>query len=130
MATLKDIKDRLRELNLENEYGYRKEIRLIPQALTPDESVRTMTSGTYDGRRWAVVLTGQRILFLSKPALGKPSLVAFDHEQVRAVKGRKGFLFGSLTIETEQNIYIFSNILKKSLPRFLFEAQQVGINSG
>ncbi len=119
MATLRQIKVRLRELGLENEYGYRAETKLIPDALEEGETLLHITSGIREGRRWYVLLTEGRILFLTKPTMGSPHLVAIDADGVRRVHGRKGLLFGSLGIETDEGSYSFSNVLKKSLNPFL-----------
>lgn len=123
MATLKQIKARLRELGLENEYGYRAETKLIPKSLEADEELLQMTSGIREGRRWYLVLTPRRLLLLTKPTLGTPGLVAIEREKIKGVTDRRKLFFASLTIETEEGEYVFSNVLKKSLPSFLRELQ-------
>ena len=121
MATKKEIKDRLRALGLENEYGYRAETKLIPESLAESENLLAITSGIRQGRRWFIILTEGRLLMLTKPTMGKPHLVAVQRDEVRGLEGSRGLLFGSLTVETAEGVYAFSNVLKKSLPHFLAE---------
>lgn len=123
MATLKQIKARLRELGLENEYGYRAETKLIPKSLEADEELLQMSSGIREGRRWYLVLTPRRLLFLTKPSLGSPGLIAIEREKIKSVTDHKKLFFASLTVETEEGEYVFSNVLKKSIPSFLQELQ-------
>ena len=54
---------------------------------------------------------------------GLPNVIAIPREDLRTVQGRRGLLFGSLTLETGTDTYSFSNVLKKSLPGFLEELQ-------
>ena len=121
MATKKEIKDRLRALGLENEYGYRAEAKLIPESLEAGEHLRAITSGIRESRRWFIILTEGRLLMLTKPTLGRPHLVAVQRDEVKGIEGHRGLLFGSLTVETAEGVYSFSNVLKKSLPHFLAE---------
>jgi hypothetical protein len=123
MATLKEIRARLRQLGLENEYGYRAEAKLIPRALEGDEELLQITSGVREGQRWLLIVTARRLVLLSKPTMGSPNVIAIPREDLRTVRGRRGLLFGSLTLETGTDTYSFSNVLKKSLPGFLEELQ-------
>ncbi len=119
MATLKELKARLSELGVEREYGYRRELRLLPEILKPDEELRAVTSGLHDGQRRLVVLTQRRLLVLQKPAVGKPNLLYVPREEVTAAEARRGLLFGVLTIHTSDRAFVFHNVAKKSLPPFL-----------
>ncbi len=119
MPSLKEIAARLRELGLESEYRYRAETRRIPECLSGSETLLGITSGIRGGRRWLVLCTEGRILFLTKPTLGTPDLIAFDRSDIRGVEGRKGLFFASVSISTNRDTYTFSNVLKKSLPSFL-----------
>lgn len=121
MPSMREIKARLRELGLENEFGYRAESRRIPECLEQDETLRAITSGLREGRRWYVLLTENRILYLAKPTLADPRLVAINRSEVLNVEEKRGLFFGSLTIRTAQDTYTFTNVLKKSLPSFLAE---------
>ncbi|MFO7782810.1 MAG: PH domain-containing protein [Spirochaetia bacterium] len=121
MATLQELKARLSQLGLARDYGYRRELRLLPQILEPDEELRAVTSGVHDGLRRLVVLTQRRLLVLQKPAVGKPSLLYVPREEITAAEGRRGVLFGVLTIHTSAQPFVFYNVAKKSLPPFLEE---------
>lgn len=129
MPTIKEIKARLRELGLENEFGYRAETRRIPECLEQDETLRGITAGIYQGRRWYVLLTEQRLLLLAKPTMGSPRLVAIEFGQVRNIAIKKGLIFGTLTIETTTDSYTFTNVLKKSIPSFLTATGSAGLPS-
>lgn len=123
MATLKEIRARLRQLGLENEYGYRAEAKLIPRALEEGESLLQITSGVREGQRWLLLLTERRVLLLSKPTMGSPKVVGIPREEIRGAEGKRGLFFASLTLETASDRYRFSNVLKKSFPAFLQELQ-------
>lgn len=119
MATLQELKARLSELGLERDYGYRRELRLLPDILEPDEEVRAVTSGVYDGLRRLVVLTQRRLLVLQKPTVGKASLLYVPRNDISAAEGKRGLLFAALTLHTSAQPFVFHNVLKKSLPPFL-----------
>ena len=119
MATLKELKARLSELGLERDYGYRRELKLLPETLEPDEVVCAVTSGVYDGLRRLVVLTQRRLLVLQNPPVGKPSLLYVPRKDISAAEGRRGLLFAALTLHTTAQPLVFHNVLKKSLAPFL-----------
>ena len=119
MATLKELKARLSELGLEREYGYRRELKLLPDILEPDEELRAVTSGVHDGLRRLVVLTQRRLLMLQKPPAGTPNLLYVPREEVLAVEAKRGLFFATLCLHTRARLFVFHNVLKKSLPPFL-----------
>lgn len=121
MTTLKEVKDKLRDLGLGPAYGYRREIRLIPETLRQNEQLRAITSGLYDGQRWYLLACGERLYFLAKPRMGQPQSIVIERVDIRSVKARKSVIFATITIETKRATYKFSNVLKKSLPSFLQE---------
>lgn len=123
MATLREVKAKLRELGLENEYGYRAETRLIPESLEAGEHMLSITSGIREGRRWYLLITEGRLLLLSKPTMASPSLIAIPREEIRSIDGKKGLFFASVTVDTEQGSYSFSNVLKKSFFHFISTAR-------
>ncbi|MFO8064055.1 MAG: PH domain-containing protein [Spirochaetia bacterium] len=118
MATLHQIQARLKELGLQNDYGYRRETRLLPNVLEADEQLLAVTSGVLNGMRRLVVLTERRLLFVSKPTMGEPRLFAVPREDLVAVRGSKGLVFGSLSFETADGTYRLDNVLKKSMAQF------------
>jgi hypothetical protein len=122
MASLKEIKARLHELELGNEYGYRSEIKLLPNALAAGETVLALSSGIREGRRWYLVFTEQRLLLLAKPTMGDPRLISLPREDLVEVTGHRGLIFGKIQVRTALDTYTFTNVLKKSLPSFLGEA--------
>ncbi|TVR68369.1 MAG: hypothetical protein EA427_10680 [Spirochaetaceae bacterium] len=119
MATMKEIRARLRVLGLENEFGYRREIKRLPECLERDETLIAITSGIREGARWYILLTEHRLLLLSKPTMADPRLVGIKREEIRHTEHRKGFFLASLRIDTIGGSYTFTNVLKKSLPSFL-----------
>lgn len=127
MPTMQEIKARLRELGLENEFGYRTETRRIPECLERDETLRGITAGIYGGRRWYVLLTERRLLLLAKPTLGSPQLIEIKHDQVKDLAIKKGWIFGTLTITTATDSYTFTNVLKKSIPSFMSNVASTGL---
>lgn len=116
---MNEIRARLRELGLENEFGYRREAKLLPDCLESDETLQAITGGIREGARWYILLTERRLLLLSKPSLGQVRLIGLDRSEIRQVEPRKGLIFASLSIETTQGAYTFTNVLKKSLPPFM-----------
>jgi hypothetical protein len=119
MATLKEIRKRLRQLGLESEYGYRAEAKLIPGVLEADEELQRISSGVREGQRWILLLTPRRLLFLAKPTMGDHRSVALPREAIRRVDGKRGVFFARLEIESDAGTYRFTNVLKKSLASFL-----------
>jgi hypothetical protein len=124
MATMREIRARLRQLGLETEYGYRHDTKLIPGILEGDEQLLQITSGVRKGQRWLLLITQRRLLLVTKPTMGAPTIVEIPREELLGAEGRKGLLFGSLTVRSSAGEYTFSNVLKKSLPQFLAELEK------
>jgi hypothetical protein len=119
MPSMKEIRARLRELGLENEFGYRKEIKSVPECLHRDESLLAITSGIREGKRWYILVTEGRVLILSKPPLGQLRLIGIERSAVQSVESKRGLFFATVTVATGEGTYTFTNVLKKSLPSFL-----------
>lgn len=130
MSSMKEIRSRLRDQGLENEYGYRKEVRLIPECLTHGEEFLAMSSGIRDGTRWFIVATSSRLLLLTKPSVGDLRLIGIVRDEIRSLSARRGLIFGSLQIETTQGSYTFTNVLKKSISVFLAAATPLPDGNG
>lgn len=119
MATLQELRATLSELGLKRDYGYRRELKLLPEILEADEEVHAVTSGVYDGLRRLVVLTDRRLLVLQKPTVGKPNLLSVPRNDISGAEERRGLFFAALTLQTRAQPFVFHNVLKKSLAPFL-----------
>ncbi|MCS4448526.1 PH domain-containing protein [Clostridium botulinum] len=66
MPTLNQIQQQMKEVNVTDTFGTKKEIKFLPEVLREDEEIKYMTSGFLDGNTWLVTCTNKRVIFLDK----------------------------------------------------------------
>lgn len=116
-----DIKERLKELNLHDVYGYRMEIKALPQVLGLDEELYGITSGLYHGRRWLSAVTGETVYMISSSPVSSTEVKKFARNSVHNISSRKGLFFGKIIIElADDDIIILEHVAKKSIDGFLW----------
>lgn len=114
--TKKEIQNRLTELGLQSLYGYRRELKALPQLLADDENLNGITSGVYQGRRWLLAVTHKRMIFVTANTLSGVEVKSFDLSQLVKTSNKKGFLFAAITLNLQEEEITLQHIAKQSLP--------------
>jgi len=97
--TKQEIKTWLKDKNLHDVFGYRLEVKALPQVLGFDEELFGMTSGIWKGRRWLAAVTDSAIYLISSHPAASTEVKQFSRDSVCSVSGRRGILFGKIIIE-------------------------------
>lgn len=104
-------------------FGTRKEFFCLPEILMDDEEVLGISSGFMDGNTWLIALTDRRALFLDKGLLFGLKQVSIDLDQVNAVSGSTGLMFGKIIIQDGAKSHIIEQVLKASVNNFTAKVQ-------
>jgi hypothetical protein len=78
--------------------GATREIRDLPQHLSPDETVEEMATGLYQYRRGLLVLTDRRLLFIARGSVGG-RVEDFRLDSLIAVQLESSLLLASLVMQ-------------------------------
>lgn len=93
-----DVLARLRDVNVTDLFGTKKEVKELPNILRNDETIMYATSGFVDGNTWLITCTNKRILFLDKGMIYGLKQVEIPIEKINSVSYSKGLMFGNITI--------------------------------
>lgn len=103
--------------------GTRKEFFCLPEILMDDEEVLALSSGFMDGNTWLISLTDRRVIFLDKGLIFGLKQVSIDLDQVNAVSGSTGMMFGKIIIQDGATSHVIENVLKASVNNFTSKVQ-------
>jgi hypothetical protein len=96
----------------------KKELIFLPSLLLEGEQVLAFTSGIMSGKRWFVVLTDMRILFLNKFYFFGLKQIIVDLNNVNAVSGETGIFSGRISIQDGAMIRTLDRVLLKTVLPF------------
>jgi len=108
-------------------FGTKKELKVLPDFLEPNEVVFALTSGImkqtktsndldFGPNTWLVVLTSDRFLFLDSAMLTKSvDSQSIRHSQVQAVSASQGFVFGKIMVDLGSRLLTIDNCQKATV---------------
>jgi len=108
-------------------FGTKKELKVLPNFLEPDETVFALTSGImeqsetsnsfdFGTNTWLVVLTSDRFLFLDSAMLtSSVDSQSIRHDRVQAVSASQGFLLGKIMVDLGSRILVIDNCQKATV---------------
>lgn len=101
-----------------------KELDVLPRILSPDEQVLSFSSGLMDGNTWLIVLTDTRVLFLDKGMFFGLKQSSIDLENIIAIDGETGLMFGSISISMAAGPREIKNVWKRTVNPFIKKVRQ------
>ncbi len=119
MPTLKDIKQRIKELGDVDTFGTKKEIRYLPEVLAQDETLQGLTSGLMGGNTWLIALTHRRIIFLDKGMIYGLKQKEVPLEKINSIEQKTGIVFGEIGIWDGASRMEIKNVTKKTVKPFV-----------
>jgi len=108
-------------------FGTKKELKVLPNFLEPDEVVFALTSGImeqseasnsfdFGTNTWLVVLTSDRFLFLDSAMLSSSvDSQSIRHDRVQAVSASQGFILGKIMVDLGSRILVIDNCQKATV---------------
>ncbi|WP_026882608.1 PH domain-containing protein [Clostridium akagii] len=119
MPTIEEIKNQMKDTNVTDTFGTKKEIKFLPQVLHEDEKIKYMTSGLLDGTTWLIVCTNKRIIFLDKGLLYGLKQQEIPLEKINSIGQKQGLILGSVEIWDGASKMKIDNITKKTIKPFV-----------
>ena len=104
-----------------NSFGIKKELKVLPEYLEPDEVVFALTSGVmeqtetsntldFGPNTWLVVLTSDRFLFLDAAMLtSSVDTQSIRYDKVQAVSASQGWVLGKIMVDLGSRILTIDN---------------------
>ena len=98
--------------------GTKKEIRFLPEILTPGETIKAVCSGLMDGNTWLCTLTDQRVLLLDKGMVAGLKQLELPISRIKSVSHKTGFLMGEVLVDTGGETKKIEHIVKADVLKF------------
>ena len=103
----KDIESRLHELGIYSNYYYRIELKALSHILNVDETLNSVVTGVFDGRRRMIAVTDYRIIIVASGAISAGEVTVIRRDAVKSWKFNKKILLSSIEIETSEKTFVF-----------------------
>ena len=100
--TLKQIQQRLEELNLHN-LKWKKEVRELSKILDIDEILEYATYGTIEDKIWFFAITNKRIIILKKNLFKRVQISEISIEKINSIDIETNTIFNYLLIKIGTN---------------------------
>ena len=119
MPTLEEVQAQIKLLGEVDTFGTKKEIRYLPEILSNDETILSLTSGLMDGNTWLIVCTERRVIFLDKGMIYGLKQRETPLEKINSVEQKTGMMFGSIGIWDGAAHMEIKNVMKKTVKPFV-----------
>ncbi len=117
--TIRDIKDRMKDLGVHQFYSFRRETRALPHVIGMDEELYGVTSGLWEGKRWMAAVTGRHIYFVSANPIAKTEVKVIEKKDISAVHQKKGVIFSTVVLELEGTHIELEHVVRASVDQFV-----------
>jgi hypothetical protein len=119
MPTLEEVQAQIKMLGEVDTFGTKKEVRYLPDILTNDESILSLTSGIMDGNTWLIVCAERRVIFLDKGMIYGLKQRETPLEKINSVEQKTGIMFGSIGIWDGAARMEIKNVMKGTVGPFV-----------
>ncbi len=117
------MNDRLRELGVYDSFRHRLEYRRLANLLQGDRKLIAASGGLFRGRRWLIFVLSDGWYFISAhPVTGVETLV-LPYAEIESARGKKGLMFGSLTLTLAGGAERILNMKKTAPEAFVSSIQ-------
>ncbi len=100
-------------------FGYKHDIRALPEVLEDGEEIKRMATGYYNHGSGVIVATDRRILFVNKGLLYGIKVESFPYETITSVTHEKGLSMGSIKIYSGGNKAKIESVLNREIDEFV-----------
>jgi len=124
--TRDEFKRRLRHLGVWELFAFKMETRALPGILEEDETILAATSGVWEARRWVVLATDKRWLFVRSQVVAGGEMFQKAPVEITGCVGKTGWLFGRFTLQTVSGEMTFRNVPKRTVAQVIATATPPG----
>jgi hypothetical protein len=110
--------------NGDDRFFTNKEIKALPEVLSPDETLLSFCSGMYEGNTWLLSLTDRRIVFLDKGMLWGMKQTSVDLTKINSITLDKGLFFAKIRINDGGTGYLIDMVAKGISSIFVSKVEQ------
>jgi len=123
-TTPQDIRSRMQELYVYDLYGFRPEIKALATIVYPYETINCFATGIREGLRRLVVVTGYRVIIISRRLVGGVEVTVIPRERIISHSYEKRFFTSSIEFESEEGTFHFRNVSRRVLELFEWAMEQ------
>lgn len=113
---LQTIQQQLKDANVDDTFGTKKEIKYLPEIIADDEVIQYATSGLVEGNTVLVACTNERILFVDKGMIYGVKSNEIPLDMVNGVSYSKGMILGNITVTNGAKDTVIKDVDKKTAP--------------
>lgn len=103
MATLDEIKEQIKHMDVGSKLLGMKEIKALPDILWEDEKLEKMVQGFYEKGNGVLVATNKRLIFVDKGMIYGLRVEDFPYDKVSSIQYETGMLGAKITIFASGN---------------------------
>lgn len=115
----KRIKNEISKLPSKDLWGNRVELESLDKVLDNDESIKAIITGLTDKNNWLILCTNKRIKLLNKSTFSTLKDMDIYLDKIINIDVEEGFMFGSISIETDEGVRKIENINMDSISFFV-----------
>ena len=117
---LEEILSQIKLLQIDNISSFfgRKEIKELPNILSPSENIDNLIQGVYNKGMGILVSTNRRLIFIDKGLLYGLKVEDFPLDKITSIQYETGLIFGEVKIHTSANIAKIEQVDKKAARNF------------
>ncbi|WP_084245170.1 PH domain-containing protein [Planomicrobium okeanokoites] len=129
MPSLKEIQEKLKNLDGMSKFFGRREIKELPNILWEDEELLNLVQGMYNTSQGILIATNRRLIFIDKGMFGGLKVEDFPYDKISSIQYSTGIMFGKVTIFTSWNRAEITQI-EKAHVRIFAETVRARISGG
>ena len=119
MFMARTVRERLKELNIDDLFGIKPEIKLLSRLVEAPEAIMAVASGVYDGKRRMFAVTDTVMLVLHTNVVTGGGYLTVPVDKVAVESWKKGILFGNVVLNADGKTWVIKNVHKRTILPFV-----------
>lgn len=117
-TTKGDIIRRMQELFVYDLYGFRLETKALASIVYPYETINSFATGISDGVRKMVVVTGYRVIIVTRRPVGGTEAIVIPRTQITSHSYEKRWFTSTISFGSEEGEYRFTGVSRRVVELF------------
>lgn len=106
-----EILEKLKELEMYDTFGTKKELKELPKILEKDEDIKYLVSGMWEGKTYVIVATNSRVIFLDRGMIYGTTKHELQYDKISSVSYKKGLLLSEIDVYHGSHKITIKNIV-------------------